>query len=73
MGSFFNYQYIFRKTLHEGKYFQWIQEMFLKVKCIPMWQGSTFSQGTEHTIEEFPENSVLNDHYVQSILFLFTH
>lgn len=51
MGSFLNYQYIFWKTLHEGKYFQWIQEMFLKVKCIPMWQGSTFSQGTEHTIQ----------------------
>lgn len=42
-GFFFNYQYIFRKTLHEGKYFQWIQEMFWKLitynlnKCIPVW------------------------------------
>lgn len=41
MGSFFNYQYIFWKTLHEGKYFQWIQKVLETYynlnKCIPMW------------------------------------
>lgn len=40
-------------------------------QCEVNWQGSTFSQGTEHRIGGFSENSVLSEHYLS--INSFTH
>lgn len=61
MGSFSITNIYFGKHCMRVNIFSEYKKCFWKLNASQCDKGQLFPQGTEHTIEEFPENSVMND------------